>query len=125
MEPDSAVLAQLVTLAGVLAATIEYYEISKRREVCRHRALEGDLAAEARLHGMVRIFQPEHQTRPCGTEAVGLGAEEDPKSRTSSVRPHRQTPRPHEFVRDARHELVDDVAERLEGALQRFFRQPT
>ena len=49
-------LAQLVGYAGLLAATIEYCEIVKRRVAERQREADSELAAEAGLRGVVRLF---------------------------------------------------------------------
>jgi len=49
-------LAQLAAYAGLLAATIEYCEILKRRLAQRQRAVDIEAAAEAGLRGIVRVF---------------------------------------------------------------------
>jgi hypothetical protein len=49
-------LAQLTAYAGLLAATIEYWEIVKHRVAARKRAAEIEDAADAGLRGVVRVF---------------------------------------------------------------------
>lgn len=54
---DTPLLAiQLLSLAGLIAATIEYGEIVRRR--ARYRALEAEQLAlqDAGLRGVVRVF---------------------------------------------------------------------
>jgi len=53
---DHLVLAQLVSLAGLLAATAEYCEILKRRAVRRQVQAERLAAAESGLYGLVRVI---------------------------------------------------------------------
>jgi hypothetical protein len=50
------VLAQLLTLAALIAATIEYCEVIRRRRVHRAHEMEGRIAQEAGLHGLVRVL---------------------------------------------------------------------
>jgi hypothetical protein len=59
MEPTQLMLAQLVTFAGLLGATIEYCELMRRR--AQRRAADAErLAAQASgLQGLVRIFLAE------------------------------------------------------------------
>jgi hypothetical protein len=49
-------LTQLVAYAAVLAATIEYCQIVKRRVAERQRRADNEVAADAGLRGIVRIF---------------------------------------------------------------------
>ena len=49
-------LAQLLAYAALLAATIEYCEILKRRVAERQRMSDNEVAAEAGLRGIVRVF---------------------------------------------------------------------
>ena len=59
MEPTQLMLAQLITYAGLLGATIDYCELMKRR-VQRRAADAERLAAQASgLQGLVRIFLAE------------------------------------------------------------------
>jgi hypothetical protein len=56
METGHETLASLLALAALIAATIEYMEIVRRR-VQRRRALADlDLMNQAGLRGLVRIF---------------------------------------------------------------------
>ncbi|HUH17394.1 MAG TPA: hypothetical protein VMM85_05545 [Methylomirabilota bacterium] len=56
MDPTSRLLAELVTLAGLIAATAEYSHVIHRR--VQRRQLEADrLAAQATgLTGLVRVL---------------------------------------------------------------------
>jgi hypothetical protein len=56
MSDANYLLAELLTLAALIAGTIEYCEIIRRRTV--HRALETEsrIAQEAGLHGLVRVL---------------------------------------------------------------------
>lgn len=49
-------LGQLVTLAGLVGATIEYCVIIKRRATQRRLAAEQSVSQAAGLQGLVRIF---------------------------------------------------------------------
>jgi len=49
-------LAQLLTYGALLAATIEYCEILKRRVAERQRMSDNEVASEAGLRGIVRVF---------------------------------------------------------------------
>ena len=49
-------LAQLLAYAALLAATIEYCEILKRPMAERQRISDNEVATEAGLRGVVRIF---------------------------------------------------------------------
>jgi len=49
-------LAELLTLAVLIAATIEYCEVIRRRAVSRALEADGRLAQEAGLHGLVRVL---------------------------------------------------------------------
>jgi hypothetical protein len=49
-------LAELLTLAALIAATIEYCEVVRRRRVQRALEMEGRIAQEAGLHGLVRVL---------------------------------------------------------------------
>ena len=49
-------LAHLLAFAALLAATIEYCEILKRRISERQRMSDNEAAAEAGLRGIVRVF---------------------------------------------------------------------
>jgi hypothetical protein len=56
MQPDVQLTAQFLTLVALMAATIEYCEVMRRRQAARGEAA---LAAEAQasgLAGLVRIF---------------------------------------------------------------------
>ena len=56
MQPDPHLTAQFLTVVALIAATIEYCELLKRRQLAR---AEAALAAEAQasgLAGLVRVF---------------------------------------------------------------------
>jgi len=61
---SSSLLAQLTAYAGLLAATIEYCEIVKRRVAARKRAMDIEDAAEAGLRGVVRVFLADADPDP-------------------------------------------------------------
>jgi hypothetical protein len=50
-------LTQLVTLAGLIGATIEYAEIVKRRAQLRLQVAERKWFEEDGLRGLVRVFE--------------------------------------------------------------------
>ena len=52
----NALLVQLVTVAGLIGATIEYAEIVKRRTQLRLQAAERAWFEEDGLRGLVRLF---------------------------------------------------------------------
>ena len=56
MEPDARLLAQLLSIIALLAATIEYCEILQRRTAQRLRAAMRSQSEEAGLRGLVRVF---------------------------------------------------------------------
>ena len=49
-------LAELLSLAALIAGTIEYCEVIRRRSVDRALEVEGRIAQEAGLHGLVRVL---------------------------------------------------------------------
>lgn len=53
----NALLVQLVTVAGLIGATIEYAEIIKRRAQLRLQAAERAWFEEDGLRGLVRVFE--------------------------------------------------------------------
>lgn len=53
----NALLVQLVTVAGLIGATIEYAEIIKRRAQRRLQAAERAWFEEDGLRGLVRVFE--------------------------------------------------------------------
>ena len=53
---DHHVLAQLVALAGLIAATAEYSAILRRRDVGRRIEADRLAAAETGLYGLVRVI---------------------------------------------------------------------
>lgn len=64
MHPEPHLTAQFLTIVALIAATIEYCEILKRRRQARARAA---LAAEAQasgLIGMVRVFAADDPGAP-------------------------------------------------------------
>jgi hypothetical protein len=54
---EQTLLTQLVTLAGLIGATIEYAEIVKRRAQLRLQAAERRWFEEDGLRGLVRVFE--------------------------------------------------------------------
>lgn len=52
-------LAQLLAMAALLAATAEYGEVIKRRVLGRVHARERSLLEQHGLHGLVRVFLTE------------------------------------------------------------------
>lgn len=52
-------LAELLSLAGLIGGTIEYGEIIQRRARARVQEAENRAALEAGLRGMVRVFLAE------------------------------------------------------------------
>jgi hypothetical protein len=58
-EASRYLLGELMTLAGLIGATIEYCEIMKRRTIQRRLAAEQSVAQAAGLQGLVRVFLAE------------------------------------------------------------------
>jgi hypothetical protein len=56
MEPNAQTLAQLLSLAALIGATIEYAEIMKRRTAMRRYVGERSLFEGDGLRGLVRVF---------------------------------------------------------------------
>lgn len=56
MDVDSFVLARLLLMAALTAATTEYVEVMKRRVVQRVGARERAMFEENGLHGLVRVL---------------------------------------------------------------------
>jgi hypothetical protein len=56
MEPDAFMLARLLSMAALLAATIEYAEILKRRDMSRMLAWERTQMEGEGLRGLVRVL---------------------------------------------------------------------
>jgi len=59
MTADTLMLARLLAMAALLAATAEYAEVLKRRVSGRVRARERSLLEQHGLHGLVRVFLAE------------------------------------------------------------------
>lgn len=60
MGATNLLMAQLLTMAGLIGGTIEYCEILKRRAAAR-RSKQERLASQASgLHGLVRVFLVPH-----------------------------------------------------------------
>ena len=57
---DPVLVAQLLSFAALVAATIEYREILRRRVIVRRHEAEQAAQHEAGLRGMVRLFLAEH-----------------------------------------------------------------
>ncbi|HLA65141.1 MAG TPA: hypothetical protein VK600_01010 [Candidatus Saccharimonadales bacterium] len=62
MTPDSLMLARLLSLAALMAATIEYTEVLKHRVVHRTQAFDRALLQESGLRGLARVFLSESET---------------------------------------------------------------
>lgn len=58
---DQLLLAQLVSYAGLLAATVEYCEIVRRRRAVRDRVAARSEMLESGLQGLVRVFLLDHE----------------------------------------------------------------
>jgi hypothetical protein len=56
MTPEHRLLAELLTLAGLIAGTAEYSIMIRRRQARRDRAALQTAADTAGLQGMVRVF---------------------------------------------------------------------
>jgi hypothetical protein len=63
MEPDALTLARLLSLALLIAATIEYAEIAKRRAAVRRYAAERSFFEADGLRGLVRVFLADAESR--------------------------------------------------------------
>jgi hypothetical protein len=88
MEPDSFTLARLVSMAGLIAATIEYAEILRRRSLVRAETRERTLIESEGLRGLVRVLLAEPEgdqgaSKPRGKAAV------TPRPRSSGRAPWR------------------------------------
>ncbi|HET6650597.1 MAG TPA: hypothetical protein VFU44_00260 [Candidatus Limnocylindria bacterium] len=57
---DAVLASQLLSFAALVAATVEYREILRRRVVTRRQEAEQRAAYDAGLRGMVRVFLAEH-----------------------------------------------------------------
>lgn len=57
---DPVLVAQLLSFAALVAATVEYREILRRRVTVRRREAEQRAQYDAGLRGMVRVFLAEH-----------------------------------------------------------------
>ena len=56
MDPAPHVLAQLLTYAGLLAATVEYCEVMRRRQLQRVAAADVRAIRASGLQALVRVF---------------------------------------------------------------------
>jgi hypothetical protein len=59
MTPDSLLLARLLSLSALMAATVEYSEVLKHRVAQRTQARECALLQQSGLLGLARIFLSE------------------------------------------------------------------
>lgn len=59
MTADTLMLARLLAMAALLAATTEYAEVIKRRVAGRVNARERSLLEQHGLHGLVRVLLAE------------------------------------------------------------------
>lgn len=60
MAADAVLASQLLSFVALVAATVEYREILRRRVHVRVREAEQRAAYDAGLRGMVRVFLTEH-----------------------------------------------------------------
>jgi hypothetical protein len=56
MSDAQHLVAELLTLAALIAATIECCEVIRRRSVRRALAVDSRIVQEAGLHGIVRVL---------------------------------------------------------------------
>ena len=56
MTGDTVMLARLLAMAALLAATTEYVELIKHRMMRRANARERSVLEQHGLHGLVRVF---------------------------------------------------------------------
>jgi len=64
VDPQHLLLAKLLSLAALLAATIQYMELVKHRQAARaHRADRAAFEHES-LRGMVRVFLDDRTAPP-------------------------------------------------------------
>jgi hypothetical protein len=56
MTGDTVMLARLLAMAALLAATTEYAEVIRRRALRRVNARERSALEQHGLHGLVRVF---------------------------------------------------------------------
>ncbi|MEX0626037.1 MAG: hypothetical protein WD402_05795 [Chloroflexota bacterium] len=56
MTADTVMLARLLSMAALIAATTEYAEVIRRRVVRRAKARERSVLEQHGLHGLVRVF---------------------------------------------------------------------
>jgi hypothetical protein len=56
MEAGHGTMAHLLALAALIAATIEYAEVTRRRAERRRALADLDLVHESGLRGLVRLF---------------------------------------------------------------------
>ncbi len=59
MSADAEMLARLLAMAALIAATTEYAEVIRRRVVRRAKARERSVLEEHGLQGLVRVFLAE------------------------------------------------------------------
>ena len=57
---DPVLVSQVLSFVALIAATVEYREILRRRVVVRDHEAEERAAYDAGLRGMVRVFLAEH-----------------------------------------------------------------
>lgn len=62
MQPDGTTLAQLLSMAALIGATIEYAEVVKRRTVQRVIAAQRAESEDLALRGLVRVFLTDPET---------------------------------------------------------------
>ena len=75
MDADSFVLARLLLMAALTAATAEYVEVMKRRVVRRVGARERAMFEANALHGLVRVLlvDPPLNESPLSEARRGVG----------------------------------------------------
>jgi hypothetical protein len=57
---DAVIASQLLAFVALVAATVEYREILRRRATFRREEAWQRVASDAGLRGMVRVFLAEH-----------------------------------------------------------------
>jgi hypothetical protein len=77
MSPDTLLLARLLSLGALMAATVEYSEVLKHRVAQRTQARECALLQESGLFGLARVFLGEPEVSgPTALRPVSQGERE-------------------------------------------------
>lgn len=94
MDPDTVLLSKLLAYAALIASTIEYCEILKRRKADRREAALREECAETGLQALVRVFEvgadeprgPRRRTR-VGVRRALIRGDPPPRLSTRLSRP--------------------------------------